>query len=245
MEKDPGGTLHDEQDRRRHPNHGTRAGASPMTNHPHFKRLTADEARRALYIDVEGEAKRPPVLLGVLRRKGRGPKPFVAHELVDPDYTLLAHLEGMPVRDLHAAILSLVARAEKKDRRIVAWSEHELDLVRTLDDPDLIARFEARFCNAKLLAHRWRAKCHAGSKPATERLRDYLDLVAYRTPVDAPYGEAAATIRAIRLRLERDQPPTELQLAKWRRLVEHNRSDCDGMRLIARTAAAELEAATG
>lgn len=33
-----------------------------------FKRLSAPEALRALYIDVEGRKDQPPVLLGVLRR---------------------------------------------------------------------------------------------------------------------------------------------------------------------------------
>jgi hypothetical protein len=133
-------------------------------------------------------------------------------------------------------------RAEKKQRRIIAWSAHELDVVRTLDDPDLVARFEARFCNGKELAKRWRWHCHRGSKPPTNRLRDYLDLVRYPVPAEAPYGAGAKTIRDIRDRLERGLEPTASQLARWARLLEHNRHDCAGMRRVCTLAAREIDA---
>jgi hypothetical protein len=42
-----------------------------------FKRLSTAEALRALYIDFEGQKDQPPVLLGVLRRGGKGSTPFV------------------------------------------------------------------------------------------------------------------------------------------------------------------------
>jgi hypothetical protein len=52
-----------------------------MTDHAHpFKRLSAAEARRAPYIDFEGQKDEPPVLLGV-HRSGRGARPLV-HEVV-------------------------------------------------------------------------------------------------------------------------------------------------------------------
>ncbi len=43
-----------------------------------FKRLTAAEALRALYIDFEGGRGKPPVLLGILRRGRKGTEPSVA-----------------------------------------------------------------------------------------------------------------------------------------------------------------------
>ena len=48
-----------------------------------FKRLSAAEALRALYIDFEGQKDQPPVLLGVLRRGGKGSTPFVHQDAVD------------------------------------------------------------------------------------------------------------------------------------------------------------------
>ncbi len=39
------------------------------------------------------------------------------------------------------------------------------------EHPDLIARFEARFVNARRIAERWRNKCHGGTKPPTGPFR--------------------------------------------------------------------------
>jgi hypothetical protein len=63
------------------------------------RRLSASEALRALYIDFEGEKDRPPVLLGTLRRGGRGREPFVRQAVLDPLFGPL----GPEVRPAHGA----------------------------------------------------------------------------------------------------------------------------------------------
>lgn len=211
-----------------------------MPINPSMKHLSADEARRALYIDAEGVADEIPVLLGVHRR-GRGARPFVSWDLLDETLSPL----GSRITTFEGAIRNVVRRAEHADRRIVAWSTHELDLVHEhlAHDPELVARFEARFVNAKLLAERWRSKCHAGAKPASGSLRDYLELIGYDVPEDAPYGEAAETIRRVRHALERNGTLTVKQLERWVRLLEHNRFDCAGMRAVCLRAAQEIDAA--
>ena len=55
-----------------------------------FKRLSAAEALRALYIDFEGQKDQPPVLLGVLRRGGKGSTPFVDQDVVDEAFAGLS-----------------------------------------------------------------------------------------------------------------------------------------------------------
>jgi hypothetical protein len=205
-----------------------------------FRRLSAAEALRALYIDFEGGKDRPPVLLGVHRR-GRGSLPFVQQDVVDETFA------GLVPRYLpfHDAVENTVRRAEKGDRRIVAWSEHELDVAKTLagEDRELLARFEARFANALGVAKRWRTKCHGSDKPESGRLADYLTLIGYPVPEEAEAGHVGATIRDLRPRLERGLPLTEPQQARWDRLVEHNRFDCAGMRAVCLRATRELEAA--
>ncbi len=206
-----------------------------------FKRLTQAQALRALYVDFEGEKGRPPVLLGVHRR-GRGARPFVAYDVLGEAFGVLAD----STLTLHAAITKLVQRAESRDRRIVAWSEHELDVVRTLtdDDPALVARFEARFANARAIAERWRNKCHAGDKPAEGRLVEYLALIGYTVPDEAAAGRVGETIRILRDRLERGLPLTAVQQRRWDDLLEHNRHDCASMRRVCLRAAREMEAAS-
>src|SRR5450756_1783302 len=111
-----------------------------------FKQLSGTEARRALYIDFEGEKDKPPVLLGVLRHRGRGAEPYVLQVVVDSDF----EPAGPSVRGFREAVEIVVLRAEHGDRRIVSWSQHDLEVVRRLrgDDPELVARFECRYANA-------------------------------------------------------------------------------------------------
>lgn len=204
-----------------------------------FRRLSADEALRALYIDFEGPKDEPPVLLGVHRR-GRRARPFVQQDILDGSFA------PMGDRDLglREAVETVVRRAERRDRRIVAWSEYELRVVRTLrdEDPELVERFEARFGNGRSIAERWRNRCHGGDKPSTGRLVDYLALIRYPLPDEAAGGDVGDTIRAIRDRLDRGLPPTPAQRARWERLLEHNRHDCAGMRQVCLVAAREIDA---
>lgn len=205
-----------------------------------FDRLSAAEARRALYIDFEGRKDKPPVLLGVQRR-GQGARPFVHQVIVDGVFSPL----GGPSQPLIDAIAGLVRRAERRDRRIVAWSEHELRVVRSLVDmdADLAARFEARYANARRIAERWRNKLYGGDKPETGALAGYLALINYEMPAEAAGGQVGDTIESLRPTLERGSAATDRQRERWRRLLEHNRFDCAGMRRLCLRATAELDAA--
>ena len=205
-----------------------------------FKRLSASEALRALYIDFEGEKDKLPILLGVLRRAGKGSTPFVHQDVVDEAFASL----GVPAITLRDAVEKAVLRAEHGDRRIVSWSQHDLEVVRTLrDDAKLIARFETRYANALSVAKRWRNKLYDGAKPASGRLGDYLALIGYPVPEDAAPGHVGESIRVLRHRLERGLSPTTAQEARWERLVEHNRHDCAGMRRVCIRATTEMDAA--
>jgi hypothetical protein len=218
------------------------AGQTEVSMSDHLKtakRLIATEALRALYIDFEGNRDQPPVLLGVHRR-GRGSRPYVQQDVVDEAFAGLVP-RYLPLRD---AVENVVRRAEHGERRIVSWSEHDLNVARTLrdDDPELVARFEARYANARAFAEYWRNKLHAGVKPETGRLADYLALIGYPVPDEAEPGHVGDTIRALRPRLERGLTLTTAQQARWDNLVEHNRFDCAGMRAVCLRATRELEA---
>jgi hypothetical protein len=73
--------------------------------------------------------------------------PLVQQDALDETFAGLAG----PCLSLHDAVERVVRRAEHFDRRIVAWTEHELNVVRTLreEDSELVAGFEARFVNAR------------------------------------------------------------------------------------------------
>lgn len=204
-----------------------------------FGSLTADEALRALYIDFEGRKDQPPVLLGTLRRS-RGPRPHVQHDIVDARFGALGS-RAMTLRD---AVENVVRRAERGDRRIVSWSEHDLRVVRSMsaEDSDLVARFERRYANARQVAQRWRNKIHDGSKPAVGTLGEYLALIGYAVPVEGAAGNVGETVRILRKQLDSDRPVTRRHLERWADLLEHNRHDCAGMKRVCLRATAEIDA---
>lgn len=204
-----------------------------------FKKLTEAEARRALYLDFEGGQDQPPVLLGVMRRRGKAADPYVRQLVVDPEFAAA----GPEARGLREAIEIVVRRAERGDRRIVAWSEHDLNVVRTLsdEDPELVERFERRYANARAVAQRWANKLHPDERPADGQLAGYLAMIGYEVPSDAGPGHVGETIRALRPTLHGGRPLTSAQQRRWASLLDHNRHDCAGMREVCVRAASELE----
>lgn len=204
--------------------------------------ISPGDASRALYIDFEGEKDRPPVLLGCANRTGRGTKRWVWQGVTNPLFEPLARADGIELFALRDAVERILRRAERKDRLIVAWSEHELDLVKGYC-PEKLDRLQSRYVSARTLAVRWRNKSHGGQKPQTNTLADYLVLIAYDVSQGARPGRAGETIRIVRNALEKGhgiEGLTENQLRRWRDLREHNLHDCAGMRAVCLKAAREL-----
>lgn len=209
-----------------------------------FAHVTPDTIHRALCIDFEEQTGKQPVLLGSARRNGTGGYLPVWQCLTDPEFAPLAASGGMEILDLHSAIERILQRAEKNDRRIVAWSNHELDVVRDYC-PDLVERFESRYVNARTFAEYWRNKCHAGDKPDVATLASYLGLIGYDVPPEFGPGLVGETIRRVRKSLEKGHGVAGIsadQLRRWEALRQHNRHDCIGMRKVCLRAAEEIEA---
>jgi hypothetical protein len=213
---------------------------------PRASRLAPDEAARALYVDFEGRIGKPPILLGCARRPGRGAVPWVWQALLDPLFDPLAEADGLPMLSIADAIERIVMRAEAHDVPIVAWSEHELRVVRAHCEPVLVERFERRFVNARKVASRWTGRLPADARPPSKRLADYLTFIGHDVPDGAGLDVAADAIRVLTGALERGRGATGLTIVQrrhWTRLRDHNRHDCDGMRDVCIRAARELEAA--
>lgn len=206
-------------------------------------RLTPQEARQALYIDFEGRKDAAPVLLGCAHRPGKGVKPWVWQAVTDPLFEPLTRIDDdIELLPLLGAVERILQRAEAKDRLIVAWSEHELDVVKEYC-PQHLARFEARYVNARTFAVYWRNACHRGDKPTTRDLPTYLALIGYDLPVGAGPGRAGETIRRCDDALARGKGLaglTDDQLHRWQQLRDHNLHDCHGMKKVCILAADEV-----
>jgi hypothetical protein len=205
------------------------------------RRLTTDEASHALYIDFEGRKDQPPVLLGATRYASAS---RVHQYVTDPHFAAIADDEDLEVMTLAAAVERILQRAEKRDRLIVAWTEHELDVVERYV-PEHLGRFERRYRNALGVAKYWRNACHSTQKPGNGALVNYLDLVGYHVPEAAGVGRAAETIRILGGAFDRRRTASQLtanQRQRWTDLRAHNAHDCAGMRRVCKTATTEIAA---
>ena len=216
-----------------------------MTAGSTWAEVTLDSLKRALYIDFEGQKDKSPVLLGCATRSGRAStSPPAWQYITDPTFEPLAIAGDMELLALPGAIERILQRAEAKDRLIVAWSEHELHVVKAYS-PEHVDRFESQYVNARSYAVRWRNKCHEGRKPPTNTLADFMALIEHTVPPEAGPDEVGTTIARVRTSLEKGRGLAGLtpdQLRRWQHLREHNRHDCVGMRKVCLIAAEEIEA---
>ena len=205
-----------------------------------YKQLSSDEASRALYVDFERSQGSPPILLGRTRRT----QPTKVWQVITDDgFNSIGTAESVPVMSLSEAVGSLVAMANRRDRRIVAWTEHELNVVRDYC-PEHYEGFEASFTNARAFAERWRNKCHGRDKPSTGHLSLYLRLIGYRNSPEAGPDEVGNTIRALRKPLANGKSYHQLtanQKRRWTTHRDHNRHDCTGIRTVCHRAAKEID----
>jgi len=184
------------------------------------------------YFDFEGAKDQPPVLMGYLRKE------HVQQYVVDSTF----QPAGPGYLELRQVVKTVLTRAEKQDRRIVSWSEHDLDLVRELtNEPALVGAFEARYGNGRALAARWASRTGGITKPVDGDLENYLALVGFEVPEHAGPGSVGKTVRSLRASLEAGRDLTEHQLQRWADLLDHNAYDCLGARAVCIRVATDLE----
>jgi hypothetical protein len=211
--------------------------------------LTLEEARRALYIDFEGNMDMPPTLLGVYF--GDVHSEDFKQVIHEPGFSTLADGEQSPsVAAVHVygqslgnALTALKDRALAEDRRVIAWSSREAIAIRESGcDNDTLHFFEEQLIDAKIIAKQWKKKTYPHirwqrrPRGATHSLDRYMELVGYRVPYSHGPGKTGARLRNIRERLEAGKPMTKGLRGHWTKLLNHNFHDCRGMRAVTVTA---------
>jgi hypothetical protein len=214
-------------------------------------RLTPSEASRAIYIDFEGTATDPASFLGFFIEG--------VWEVVVLEPELHAAVVHHPLGTLRAGdpvgtYRSLQDRARLEDRRIVAWSNRELDEI--LTESRLSAEehdwWRESLVNALPPAKSWanRAGVSVPSIPSNRGGRENKwSLSAFRQAtgygeISALFepGKTASRIRAVRQQLEKrgtyDQI-TPVVKAKWSKVLTHNFHDCAGLAHVVQTVFAD------
>jgi len=150
--------------------------------------------------------------------------------------------ECRPARWDDLAELRLLA--EREDRRIIAWSDHErAELPEHLTSSADRQWFADHVVNAIPIAKRWLRQVHpelrlekdpTGWMRGRHQLKRYFGLIGYEVPAAFGPGHSADRIRAVRLMLAKRGGQytalTTVVKAKWVKALKHNLFDCDGLR---------------
>jgi hypothetical protein len=201
--------------------------------------LTESEARRAIYIDFEGNENRRPTLLGILWGDDGAAAASIEQVIVEELFWPCAGKRGArdSVRgELSEAVERVCKRAQDEDRRIVSWSEHDLTKVtdwvpasRTLEC------FSASHVNAIPTAQAWIGRKNRPPK-GDNTLSFYLRQCRYRVPDRFGPGKVGRCLTEIRKQFEDGATAyggLSLGARKhWRVIAGHNRHDCRGLRYL-------------
>jgi hypothetical protein len=197
---------------------------------PYSNRITRREVNRAIYFDFEGRMNEPPALMGVY--SGGWFRNFVFDPSLAP---LVKSSRDAGERVFQRRIADTVEKqllqpAESEDRRLVAFSEHELRCIHAVS-PELAVRSAARFLNARSFAAAWvnRDRHDLREQLESATLESFVKVCGFDWPEEFSIGPADA-IKRLRSQLatcsRRQRPIARTSTELWVRLLGYNRHDC-------------------
>ena len=201
-------------------------------------KLTALEAKNAIYIDYEGNIKLPPTLLGW----------YVDGEykasILEPLFNTCANrykAKGIQVEDHSQLALKLIQQAEEEGRLIVSWSEHDYLLMCKVLKPSDGERLKVIYRNAIRTARPW-YKQKYGPLPEKASLKFFEDLLDFHVPERFGLGLVGKSLTLIRGQISKGRGYAELTNAArdgWTTVVRHNKLDLEGMAVVLKEMAKE------
>jgi hypothetical protein len=197
--------------------------------------MSPDEVERAIFFDFEGLADDSPALVGILV-EGQLQQLVLRESL-----TSAAEATGLRVTVLPLALLALVERCSREDRRLVAFTSHESRTASSFAQIDLGVHYR----DAHKIAKRWRNSCLPSAIPRDNSLAAFLKIIGYPVPRHLGTQQSAARLRYVEDQLQRRGSYAELTPVakrKWKAFLRHNEADCRGMAALVRTASADLAA---
>jgi hypothetical protein len=196
--------------------------------------ISQNEAERAIYIDFEGFEDASPSLLGILVGES------FEQVVFDNRLSLAAKAKRLPSETLQECISRLQTRSTAESRLIIAYSQHEKNVIRNFANVDLTGSYR----DARMILKRWKNSCHRHAPISGWGLKDFFTFMNY--PRGTYLGERKTTsrLKAVADMLEKKgsyELLTPVVKAKWTKLLEHNKIDCMGMRDLILHAAKELD----
>ena len=194
-------------------------------------KLTAEEVKKAIYIDYEGNIKLPPTLLGW----------YVDGEymasILEPLFETCENrykAKGVYVEDHTQLALRLIQQAEDEGRLIVSWSEHDYLLMCKVLMPSDAERLKLVYRNAIRTARPWYRQKY-GPLPEKASLNFFEDLLGFYVPDRFGLGLVGEALRLIRGQIEEGRSYADFSKAAkngWTSVVRHNKLDLEGMAFV-------------
>ena len=194
-------------------------------------KLTAEEVKKAIYIDYEGNIKLPPTLLGW----------YVDGEymasILEPLFETCENrykAKGIYVEDHTQLALRLIQQAEDEGRQIVSWSEHDYLLMCKVLMPSDAERLKLFYRNAIRTARPWYRQKY-GPLPEKASLNFFEDLLGFYVPDRFGLGLVGESLRLIRGQIEEGRSYADFSKAAkngWTSVVRHNKLDLEGMTFV-------------
>lgn len=205
--------------------------------------VSIQEARGAIYWDFEGSAPATragnlvaPTLSGILLEND-----FTQYVLESAFFGAVSYTSPSTPWALSPQTLSehfeMVARRSRTDdRRIVAWSENELNLARDFASPTAFSAIEENYVNARRFATKWRRRAGIEFDEGGNSLDNFRDIFGLPRPTQFGGDQPAAWIKTVRIQLhQRDfdfNDLTQRARRKWTLLRKHNERDCRDTREV-------------
>lgn len=194
-------------------------------------KLTAEEVKKAIYIDYEGNIKLPPTLLGWYV-DGK----YMA-SILEPLFETCENrykAKGVYVEDHTQIAIRLIQQAEDEGRLIVSWSEHDYLLMCKVLMPSDAERLKLVYRNAIRTAKPWYRQKY-GPLPEKASLNFFEDLFGFYVSDRFGLGLVGEALRLIRGQIEEGRSYANLEKAAkngWTNLVRHNKLDLEGMEFV-------------
>jgi hypothetical protein len=205
--------------------------------------LTPEQIQRAIYIDFEGTKKDPPSFLGW---SCEGEWAYCVIEEALFPAAAYPHTKGVGSwASPEQCLRMLLNRAMREQRVFLAWSSHELQMIKGLVawTAEELAYWEQQLINALPIGRRWSRRegiaipeieGSYSARPNKWSLSGFRIATGY-PPVNALHepGHTASRLRHVRDQLiKRDGDfarLTRVAKGKWTKVLTHNYHDCVGL----------------
>tara|TARA_Y100000814_G_C12284364_1_gene386190 strand:- start:145 stop:789 length:645 start_codon:yes stop_codon:yes gene_type:complete len=195
---------------------------------------------KAIYFDFESNPNRTPSLLGVLYKDIETGEDIFNQYILEPE--LNPTKDQFPITyisNVDRIIRKLRRLALKENRKFIAWSNHELEVINDYSSQNWNEEFSGNYyINAIEMGKEWFRKNDPSNLPTwgNNTLSYYMKYFNYHVPSKFGVGITSNAIDEMREELKRTRGHINNvpygTIIKWERMLQHNRHDCYGMRHV-------------